>query len=139
MVEDEDYFLVTLPKGSKIYRSIRIFDGKLWFKERLPSNSEAGGTWFASTFQHSKNIQGTHFLEYITVKDCRLLFVPSLVKFGVKDGYDFVKKKYMNFLDKGIEGYASCDECEIFLHNATIDKILRVEKMEFIDLTQYID
>lgn len=124
--------IVEMPKNTKIYHGTQILGEHAWFRSQYPINTERGGIWFASTYEHAFNLSlSTHFLEYTLKDSIVLLFIQNLSQYSqTMRGYEFIYKEYKNLkkrckeLGYNLHGYVSCSECEIFIENEYIKKCL---------------
>jgi hypothetical protein len=130
-----DYWVVKVPKETVLYHSTQVLGGKHWWTEVYPLDSAHGGVWFTSTDKHALNFTTkTHILVYLLKEEATLLFVRNLTSFGENvRGYEFVSRYYAPIKDQlreqgyQIQGYLSCNECEVFIENDEIPKVLLME------------
>jgi hypothetical protein len=132
--QNKDFAIVKFSKDNVLYHSTQVL-GKpttFWWENSYPASSADGGAWFTSTPRHAMNFTSkTHTLVYVLKRDAILIFVRNLEIFGEGvRGFEFVSRYYTQLKNKGedtghqIDGYLSCNECEVFLENDKIPEVL---------------
>jgi hypothetical protein len=115
---------VILPKGTTLYHATTVFPSENpWFEYVLPQNKKKGYVWFTSSLPHTGIHNYTHVLKYVLQDDLNLLFVQNLNM----TGNDFVQRQARLLKDSTLDGYASCNECEIAVKNSSIKRALSPE------------
>lgn len=126
---------VVLPKNTVLYHATTVYPNEVpWFLTSFPQNKTKGYVWFTSSLDHTGIHNYTHVLRYVLQDDLKLKFIQNLMM----TGNDYIQT-YSDDLST-IDGYVSCNECEIAIKNESVIRalaptfqIVKTKDMKYID------